>query len=730
MPRTLPTELESAMDSGEFTSYFAIGKRNYDATPPTTLTGYTTLIESEAITYYKYNGKELTIKYYSENLPETDGLIVGDLYYIERGIIDNEIPYTIKSASLRFDNYTITRKIITANLSLFSSDQKTASMAGDDTYSTILSAYNPLTYWLGTTTLKTTPENINHWEYKFFATGKNLNLSNNKSFLSLIKQKYLITAYDNSDDLVENGIEYTHLSTPINGRYWYEQGTTLATSIIWVEQLQSFFGVSSGTSLHYSTDGFTWNSAIRLANKSWTNLCYAPELSLIVAIAADTGTSSISTSPDGITWTTRTSPASTNGWAYVCWSPELSLFAAVGGNGNQVMTSPDGITWTLRTGAMSSNGLNILWAAELALFIAIGNGVTNAMSSQDGITWNGYSLPAQATSKESLSYSPDLQMLVYAPQTVNTIYTSTTGLSGSWTARTVPGSQRWSGLCWSANLSSFFAVANNANAGGTDQIAKSTDGITWENESVETERSWTGIVWSPYLYRFVIWATTYQTESTREAIDIDHTITRDDITIESDALSRQFVWRDEAQSIHIAGTGVVHNLGYLESTDLPPAAYTNADKGSIEVGIHLKYLSGDLFKLQISETQYASYYAEVTEILDTKNAIGWRNEIKILERFANTDGGPLPSTIERVAAYTPLVTESFDGNLDATVNNLQALAEAVDNLPISASSSYIDNKPTTNTTIPAGKSIYIPDYFEVINTYLVTIEDTAIMEIG
>jgi hypothetical protein len=46
------------------------------------------------------------------------------------------------------------------------------------------------------------------------------------------------------------------------------------------------------------------------------------------------------TSPDGITWTARTSAAD-NGWYSVCWSPEAGLFVAVAdsGTGNRVMSS-------------------------------------------------------------------------------------------------------------------------------------------------------------------------------------------------------------------------------------------------------------------------------------------------------------------------------------------------------------------------------------------------------
>jgi hypothetical protein len=47
------------------------------------------------------------------------------------------------------------------------------------------------------------------------------------------------------------------------------------------------------------------------------------------------------TSPDGITWITRATPADNNNWMSLCWSPELSQFVvtAISGTGNRVMTA-------------------------------------------------------------------------------------------------------------------------------------------------------------------------------------------------------------------------------------------------------------------------------------------------------------------------------------------------------------------------------------------------------
>jgi hypothetical protein len=57
----------------------------------------------------------------------------------------------------------------------------------------------------------------------------------------------------------------------------------------------------------------------------------------------------------------------------VTWAKELGLFCAVSfdGSGNRVMTSPDGITWTSRTSAANNQWLSVTWAKELGLFCAV-----------------------------------------------------------------------------------------------------------------------------------------------------------------------------------------------------------------------------------------------------------------------------------------------------------------------------------------------------------------------
>ena len=78
------------------------------------------------------------------------------------------------------------------------------------------------------------------------------------------------------------------------------------------------------------------------------------------------------TSPDGITWTSRTAAAD-NYWSSVTYAN--GLFVAVstiefGNINNRVMTSPDGITWTSRTAAADDYWASVTYAN--GLFVATG----------------------------------------------------------------------------------------------------------------------------------------------------------------------------------------------------------------------------------------------------------------------------------------------------------------------------------------------------------------------
>ncbi|MEO8235611.1 MAG: hypothetical protein ABI549_09380, partial [Flavobacterium sp.] len=94
-----------------------------------------------------------------------------------------------------------------------------------------------------------------------------------------------------------------------------------------------------------STAQSTWTARSSSAPGSqWRSVIYAN--GKFVAV----GSNIVMTSPDGITWTTRTAAANNN-WNSVTYGNSLFVAVSNSGTGNRVMTSPDGITWTSRTPA-------------------------------------------------------------------------------------------------------------------------------------------------------------------------------------------------------------------------------------------------------------------------------------------------------------------------------------------------------------------------------------------
>ena len=111
---------------------------------------------------------------------------------------------------------------------------------------------------------------------------------------------------------------------------------------------------------------------------------------MFVAVAQGDADKNIMTSPDGVTWTTRSGGGATS-WNNVKF--ENNLFVAVGQGGtNQVSTSPDGITWTGRSSIAGSVWKSVTYGNGTFVAISQGNSgadpaPTKVLTSPDGITW-------------------------------------------------------------------------------------------------------------------------------------------------------------------------------------------------------------------------------------------------------------------------------------------------------------------------------------------------------
>jgi hypothetical protein len=242
----------------------------------------------------------------------------------------------------------------------------------------------------------------------------------------------------------------------------------------------------------------TWTLRNAFSN-DWSSICWSPELMLFVVVSIDTTGNIIMTSPDGITWTSRTSPAN-NQWKSVCWSPELMLFVAVSlsGSSNKVMTSSNGINWTLRT-TNNNTWSSVCWSSELGLFVAVasqsGTGIgTRAMYSSNGINW--VVSFTKNNNWESVCWSSHLGIFcAVASSGLNRVMTSLNGID--WIAYIIVENS-WVSICWSPELRMFCAVSST----GTNRVMTSHDGITWTTYAVKTY-SWSSVCWSSQLRLFV-----------------------------------------------------------------------------------------------------------------------------------------------------------------------------------------------------------------------------------
>jgi len=144
--------------------------------------------------------------------------------------------------------------------------------------------------------------------------------------------------------------------------------------------------------------------------------------------------------------------------------------------------------------------------------------------------------------------------------------------------------------------------------------------------------------------------------------------------------SRTFKAVDENGTIRTGGTAdqPLHNLGYLESTDAFPERSTEPTSFDWRIPITLRPLSGDISLLDPDWISDFGSPTDVSEEFEPANELPWTTTLKQTPIFANTAGGALPSTIERVANYTPLNTTNFDTLLSAENNNVQSAFDKLD----------------------------------------------------
>ncbi len=280
---------------------------------------------------------------------------------------------------------------------------------------------------------------------------------------------------------------YLRFGYSLDGKNWISSRTTTIinnwTSLIWADTLNLFIAVANsgtGNRVMTSPDGITWTNRTSAADNNWNSLAWGNNI--LVSVSNSGTTNRVMTSTNGITWTIRTTPNS-NDWNAVTYGNGLFVAVSSTGTGNRVMTSPDGINWTVRTSAADNSWQSIIYANNL--FIAGSNSGTNnrIMTSPDGITWTIQDTTNVNLNFKCFAYSSSLNIIVAGSNgdglsnsyAYNKIATSTNGYS--WTLRDSTYDLSWD-IIYVNELNLFIGVSSRGTS-YTKQLAYSSDGFIW-----------------------------------------------------------------------------------------------------------------------------------------------------------------------------------------------------------------------------------------------------------
>ncbi len=197
-------------------------------------------------------------------------------------------------------------------------------------------------------------------------------------------------------------------------------GTNGTLTII---RVQTGFG-SSQFKIQVSTDRGTSFSTTTMPNngQDFVDQIFIESLGLFVATSAGITTNAaqaVYTSPDGSTWTARTTPLPTNvfaDWHRIVFSPSLGKIYiknnATGANDPEFITSVDGITWLgpFVNDMPVSIPKRIIWSEGQQKFAAAGSS-QGVFFSDDFITWTD-TTPSDLDIASDIVWAPDLSLWV------------------------------------------------------------------------------------------------------------------------------------------------------------------------------------------------------------------------------------------------------------------------------------------------------------------------------
>jgi hypothetical protein len=228
------------------------------------------------------------------------------------------------------------------------------------------------------------------------------------------------------------------------------------------------YGASSGAS---SPDAVTWTARTMPATANWYSLLYANGKFVTLANGSVNG----AYSTNGTTWTAFT-PPSAKPYAQTAYG--AGIYVAISqSDPPYTATSSDGITWS---------GGNIGGSGEAYSGVVYGNGYfvmpgtranndNRTLYSSNGTSWNSGGLLPYSVGWGRIYYAASGGGFIVTANTSSNYVAQSTSGTGSWTSRTLPSTTTWLGCLAFGN--GVWSYLTNADA------ASSTDGITWTSRT-------------------------------------------------------------------------------------------------------------------------------------------------------------------------------------------------------------------------------------------------------
>ena len=304
--------------------------------------------------------------------------------------------------------------------------------------------------------------------------------------------------YHNKISTSVNGINWTLRDTN-NDLAWYD--------LLYVSELKKYFAISNASTfttatiynkqLATSLNGIDWTYSYidSNANSYFKQLCWSPQLNLLIALYGNNASTILYKSTDGIIWTSVTIPSGT--WTYIKWISSFNKFIAVASGGtNRYMSSSDGNIWIAELLPTTSLNYSIDYSPSLNLaIISTLSNPTKYYTSSDGNSWTERSMINNGTTvatinESNITWISQLNMFIYTWNNSSTYYISYDGLT--WTSSlfslsideiTLSASLKsiTSKPVWINKFNKLYILRTSVNGDLYSRIMESSDGINWNN---------------------------------------------------------------------------------------------------------------------------------------------------------------------------------------------------------------------------------------------------------